>query len=117
MEVPQRLPLVLADEDAAQRIFVNLLQNVLRYAESEVWVTARGGAAVTTVFTNDTSLISQEDVPHVFDRFYTGDQTRSGRNTGLGLAIVKRLAEQMGCEIRASLAGNRFSISILWKTI
>ena len=32
VDVPQRLPLVLADEDAAQRIFVNLLQNVLRYA-------------------------------------------------------------------------------------
>ena len=40
-----------------------------------------------------TSLVSQEDVPHVFDRFYTGDQTRSGHNTGIGLAIVKRLAE------------------------
>lgn len=117
VDVPQRLPLVLADEDAAQRIFVNLLQNVLRYAESEVWVAVRAGTTITTVFTNDTSLVSQEDVPHVFDRFYTGDQTRSGHNTGIGLAIVKRLAEQMGCEVSASLAGNRFSISVSWKTI
>ena len=119
VDVPQHLPLVLADEDAAQRIFVNLLQNVLRYAESEVWVAvcAGAGTTITTVFTNDTSLVSQEDVPHVFERFYTGDQTRSGHNTGIGLAIVKRLAEQMGCEVSASLAGNRFSISVSWKTI
>ena len=88
VDVPQRLPLVLADEDAAQRIFVNLLQNVLRYAESEVWVAVRAGTTITTVFTNDTSLVSQEDVPHVFDRFYTGDQTRSGHNTGIGLASI-----------------------------
>lgn len=115
VDVPEHLPLVLADADAAQRIFVNLLQNVLRYAESEVWVTARAAAYVTTVFSNDTGLLSQEDVPHVFDRFYTGDQMRSGHNTGLGLAIVKRLAEQMGCEITASLDGSRFSIAILWK--
>lgn len=116
VDVPEHLPLVLADADAAQRIFVNLLQNVLRYAESEVRVTARADAAVTTVFSNDTNLLAPADVPHVFDRFYTGDQMRSGRNTGLGLAIVKRLAEQMGCEITASLDGNRFSIQILWKS-
>lgn len=115
VDVPERLPLVLADADAAQRIFGNLLQNVLRYAQSEVWITARAEPYVTTVFSNDTSLLAQEDVPHVFDRFYTGDQMRSGHNTGLGLAIVRRLAEQMGCEITASLEGERFSISIIWK--
>ena len=77
-------------------------------------MTGRTDAYVSTVFTNDTHLLTQEDVPHVFDRFYTGDQMRSGRNTGLGLAIVKRLAEQMGCEITASLDGNRFSITVIW---
>ncbi len=114
VDVPEHLPAVLADADAAQRIFANLLQNVLRYAESEAWVTVRTDAYVSTVFANDTHLLTQEDVPHVFDRFYTGDQMRSGRNTGLGLAIVKRLAEQMGCEITASLDGNRFSITVIW---
>lgn len=115
VDVPERLSPVLADADAAQRIFVNLLQNVLRYAESEVWITARADTYVTTVFSNDTHSLAQEDVSHVFDRFYTGDQMRSGHNTGLGLAIVKRLAEQMDCEITASLNKNRFSIEILWK--
>lgn len=115
VEVPEHLPAVWADADAAQRIFANLLQNILRYAHSEVWVTARAGAVVTTVFANDTQLLDKEDIPHIFERFYTGDQTRSGHNTGLGLAIVKRLAEQMGCEVAASLEGDRFAISIRWK--
>ncbi|HIT54587.1 MAG TPA: HAMP domain-containing histidine kinase [Candidatus Fimivicinus intestinavium] len=115
VEVPEHLPAVWADADAAQRIFANLLQNILRYAHSEVWVTARAGTAVTTVFANDTQLLKKEDIPHIFDRFYTGDQMRSGHSTGLGLAIVKRLAEQMGCEVTASLEGSRFAISIRWK--
>lgn len=115
VSVPERLPPVWADADAVRRIFSNLLQNVLRYADSTVWVTARADACVTTVFSNDTQLLSQADVPHVFDRFYTGDQMRSGHNTGLGLAIVKRLAEQMGCEITAALEETRFSITIVWK--
>ena len=52
---------------------------------------------------------------HVFDRFFTSDQTRSGRNTGLGLAIVKSLTEQMGGQVRAELAEGLFSVILIWK--
>ena len=43
--------------------------------------------------------LKQEDLPKVFDRFFTSDQTRSGRNTGLGLAIVKHIVRSMNGEI------------------
>ena len=65
------------------------------------------------------SGIRPENLEKIFAQYQQVDakSNRALVGTGLGLAIVKRLAEQMGCEIRASLAGNRFSISILWKTI
>ena len=59
--------------------------------------------------------VGEEDLPHVFDRFYTSDQTRSGRNTGLGLAIVKALADRMGGRVRAERSNDSFAVVIVWK--
>ena len=56
-------------------------------------------------FSNETHALTAEDVPHVFDRFFTSDKMRTGRNTGLGLAIVKALAGQMDCRAEAALEG------------
>ena len=39
-------------------------------------------------------MLTEEDVAHLFDRFYTADKMRTGRNTGLGLAIVRNLVQQ-----------------------
>ena len=56
-----------------------------------------------------------EDLPRVFDRFFTSDQTRSGHNTGLGLAIVKVLTLQMEGEAKAEQDGGTFSVLLTWK--
>ena len=59
--------------------------------------------------------LKRGELDHVFDRFFTSDQTRSGRNTGLGLAIVKALAGQMGGTVSASLDGETFTVLLRWK--
>ena len=51
----------------------------------------------------------------MFDRFFTADKMRTGRNTGLGLAIVKSLGEQMGAGVRSELSGGRFTVRLDWK--
>lgn len=67
------------------------------------------GGQVVSRFSNETHALTAEDVPHVFDRFFTSDKMRTGRNTGLGLAIVKALAGQMDCRAEAALEGDMFA--------
>lgn len=116
VDLPEELPAVWGDRAALTRVYTNLIRNALEHGEGTLTISARQAeGTVETVFTNGAPELRQEDVPHVFDRFYTSDQTRSGRNTGLGLAIVKALSEQMGGQVGAELAGGRFSVRLTWK--
>ncbi len=75
----------------------NLLMNALQHSPSGTEVRAtvtRSANAVTLAIEDDGDGIAPQDVPHVFERFYRGDPSRS-RNTGgtgLGLAICKAIA-------------------------
>ena len=76
----------------------------------------REGEAVCSVFANDAPGLAQEDVQHVFDRFFTADKMRTGQSTGLGLAIVKALVERMGHTVTAELTPEGlFQITVRWR--
>ena len=79
------LPQVWADAGAVLRIFTNLIRNALEHGEGrmEIRLYQEGGQVVSR-FSNETHALTAEDVPHVFDRFFTSDKMRTGRNTGLG---------------------------------
>ena len=117
VELEEGLPPVLADEGAVLRVFTNLIRNALDHGCGKMEVRLfREGEWVVSQFRNETTDLTQEDVPHVFDRFFTSDKMRTGRNTGLGLAIVKALAEQMGCHLEAELTDGMFAIVLRWRT-
>ena len=50
------------------------------------------------------SGIDEEDLPHVFDRFYRGANVRGQQGSGLGLSIVRQVTEQHGGSVRAANA-------------
>ena len=112
----EQCPPVRADENAALRVISNLLANAGRHACGSLNVRLFPEAGeVVTLFSNPAPDMEQEDVRHVFERSYTADKMRSGRNTGLGLAIVKALAERMGCTVEASLDRGIFTVRVRWK--
>lgn len=116
VDLPEDLPLVWGDRAALERVYTNLIRNALEHGSDELTIRARcRDGEVETCFSNGGAVLTEEDLPHVFDRFFTSDQTRTGRNTGLGLAIVKALAEQMKGRARAELEGERFSVLLYWK--
>ncbi len=87
---------MVGDSDRLAQVLRNLLSNAPRHtpAGGEVAVVVRGqGDRVQLVVRDTGSGISPADLPHVFDRFYRGDRSRSrqGGGAGLGLAIARQL--------------------------
>lgn len=89
-----------ADRDALDRILGNIIANALKHAPSprgEVTVEVLAtGRSVTLAVRDDGPGIPPAALPHVFDRFYRADPSRTGHGSGLGLAIVRDLAEALG---------------------
>ena len=97
VELMESPPAVSADPGAVTRILTNLIGNALKHGSKTLDIRLyQEGQTLVTAFSNDAPELTQEDLPRVFERFYTADQMRTGQNTGLGLAIVKALSEQMG---------------------
>lgn len=100
-DIPDKPIWVLADDTALERIYENLLQNTGRYAASFLHIAIQQAETdVCISFQNDTELLTGEDLPRLFDRFYMQDAARSQGGTGLGLTVAKLLAEQMGGELK-----------------
>ena len=92
---------LLADGERLRQVFVNLIENGIKYSpEGEVvLVTAvRHWQQISISVTNKGAGISPEQIPHLFERFYRADDARA-RTTGgfgLGLAIAKAIVEAHG---------------------
>lgn len=119
LKTPPNLPYVLADADRLRQVLYNLLTNALRHAAGgQVTLSAAAQNESLRVSVQDTGEgIQPEDLPHLFDRFYRADssRTRATGGSGLGLAIAKTWIELMGGRIGVeSKAGQG---STFWVTL
>lgn len=106
------------DRDSLIRLFVNLLDNAIKYS--------RGGQITVSIRTpiKDTVEVSisdpgqgilAADLAHIFERFYRTEKSRSTRGSGLGLAISAQIARAHGGEITASSTagqGTTFTVQL-----
>ncbi|WP_342564118.1 HAMP domain-containing sensor histidine kinase [Paenibacillus sp. FSL R7-0345] len=109
------------DPDKIKQVVLNLFHNAVQHTDSEqgtihIALHARSNEAELTVSDNG-SGISAEHLPHVFDRFYRSESSRTRKygGSGLGLSITKSLVEGHGGEIRAESApgeGTTFRITL-----
>ncbi len=96
----------LTDRMAAT-VVRNLVENAVKYAgpgATAATTVQCEGDAVTLTVADDGAGIPERHLPHVFERFYRADPSRSKRlgGTGLGLSIVKHIAERFGGRAEAS---------------
>ncbi len=107
---------VVGDADALKQLLLILVENGVKYTPSGGSVSLdlhyEGSDAVLAV--RDTGVgIAEEELPHVFERFYRSPTARSSGGTGLGLAIARWIAEEHGAEIRvASRLGTGSSFTV-----
>lgn len=106
LELDSREPiLVRGDHDRLRQVLDNLLDNALRYAPRESTVTLRvwrmGDWGLVSVRDQGPG-IPLEDQPHLFERFYRADRsrTRDSGGMGLGLAIVRAIVEELHGSVR-----------------
>ena len=90
---------VLGNHDALKQVLLILLDNALVHTspEATVEMTAAVADGPVVIRVRDTGAGIPPDVlPHIFERFYRGQASRTGRGAGLGLAIAKELIEAQG---------------------
>ena len=96
--IPDELPHVTADPNRIRQVITNILSNSISHTSSEgrITITAeQKGNEVRLQFSDTGEGIAPEHLPHIFDRFYRTDHSRSRTTggSGLGLAIVRQLIE------------------------
>ncbi len=110
VEVSPNLPPVQADLTRTIQILTNLVGNALQYTASggQVTIRAERRGPEVAFSVSDTGIgIAPEHLPHIFERFYRVDKSRSrvGGGSGIGLTIARHLVEAQGGQIWAESAG------------
>jgi heavy metal sensor kinase len=108
----------LGDMQMIQRMLSNLLDNAIKYTPPggsvSVSVVENDGRVVVSV--KDTGIgISPKDLPHIFERFYRCDESRSQTGIGLGLSLARAIARGHGGDITTTSnpnQGSTFTITL-----
>jgi signal transduction histidine kinase len=96
------------DPERLLQAFLNVLDNAIKHSVPDSRVLVSGkieGVQVGVEISDRGSGISESDLPHIFEQFYTADPSRQGSGTGLGLAIARRIVEAHGGKITAISTG------------
>ena len=97
-DFPEEPVMVSCDDTRLRRAVTNILSNGVRYARSELRLTCRADKRQVTIrIQDDGDGIAEEDLPHIFDRFYMG---KSGKS-GIGLALPREIIHLHKGTIRA----------------
>lgn len=109
--------MINADRERLLQVLTNLKSNAEKYGNGSMSVTVRDSGKYAEITVSDRGQgIAPEDLPHIFERFYQADKSRSRTKggAGIGLAIVKTIVDAHGGKVRVeSEIGKGSSFSVL----
>lgn len=96
---PDMLPFVNGDKNRLRQVFINIIDNAIKYAEPGGTVTVEAGInetgdTVNIIVSDDGCGISAEDLPKIKTKFYKANHTRRG--SGIGLAVANEIVAMHG---------------------
>ena len=114
-QIPDDLPTPLVDKLLIEQVFVNLIDNALKYTPQGGSITVSGetNESEVIIYVSDTGIgITSDALPRIFERFYRVDKGRSREmgGTGLGLSITKHILLQHGGRIWAESVFGKGSV-------
>lgn len=116
--VSGQLPEIVADKERIEQVIINVVSNAIKYTpdggEIKLMARAADGGVELTISDNGIG-IPAEDLPHLFERFYRVEKSRTSETggTGLGLAIAKEIVDAHGGSISiASELGEGTAVTI-----
>ncbi|MEJ5165634.1 MAG: HAMP domain-containing sensor histidine kinase, partial [Thermoanaerobaculia bacterium] len=96
-EAPEKLPLISGNRELFERLFLNLLDNSLKFTEKGgLFVKVKEEKDFLKIEFEDTGIgIKEEDIPFIFERFFVSEKGRTKEKSGfgIGLSIVKHITE------------------------
>lgn len=103
VDFPSNFPVILADEERLEQVFLNLLSNAVKYSPEggEIWVTGQVRPTQVIICVSDQGPgVAPEDIPHIFDRFYRANSAvNTTKGAGLGLFLTRAIVEAHGGRI------------------
>ncbi|HEY94241.1 MAG TPA: cell wall metabolism sensor histidine kinase WalK [Dehalococcoidia bacterium] len=118
VESKTEIPDINVDRERILQVLINLLHNAVKFTGQNGRIAIYYGCENDEVRVDivDNGIgIAENDLPHVFERFYMADRSRTGGGTGMGLAIAKHVIEAHHGKITAqSTAGKGSTFSIFF---
>lgn len=118
--MPDQFPSLVGDKELLKTAIINILGNAVKYSAEESEITfslmEQSNLVIFDIIDNGYG-ISEEDLPHIFDRFFRSTETHIVEQTGsgLGLAMTSEIIHLHGGEIKVQSEpgkGTQFTISI-----
>lgn len=106
------------DKDRAIEVFQNVIENAIKYGNGEkisISFADEEDCKLISI-TNTGCNLKEDDLPHIFDSFYRGSNTKTQEGSGLGLYICKQLVMKMDGDIFAKITkNNTFTVTVVMR--
>ena len=85
---------ICANRELLSQVWINLINNAIKYANSKISIKLSVNSDIATIeFKNDGGNLSNQQVEHIFDKFYQTDKSHASNGFGLGLSIAKKIID------------------------
>lgn len=115
----EAIPEITADKERIEQVVINIISNAVKYTPDggSITLSAKTAGEGVEISVADTGIgIPEKDLPHIFERFYRVEKSRTSETggTGLGLAIAKEIVEAHGGRISISSVLGKGSTVTIW---
>lgn len=108
--------LLKGDLDRSVEVLQNVMENAIKYGDGksiDIQISEEDGCLLITV-RNSGCILSENELPHIFESFWRGENAENEKGSGLGLYICRQLMHKMNGEIFAEIKDGFISVSMVF---